>query len=1624
MANYHFDYSHILNQVVDDVSDNLEEIIQQKLGKGKIEEIVKKTLSGLNVNIGDIADDVLADIITNGITNAFNGVKLKASTKKIELDIDDYISLNKKDLLSEINNLYEKAEDAIDQGNKELGKSLHDSFVKAASVAVGKGYLKETDEMYSELIALTNEKQDELVETIKKGDFEVKNAVNANKNTANAKAWSKMYVEIQAQIATMKEQKEQLNNLWADLQDKIPESVSDEDYDSLVNIWKSLSKDIMNGAVSLDEAKSKLQASYNSILNIPNDTVQTNTIENLSEAYAELYKEIQKVGDVAGLDLTNQKLRETLEELKLLSEESKELQQVQQGHTNKGGLIGENSVVLLRNNTEENLQKAKQLMTKLNEAYENGVNVARIIDVINDGSETFMEIQEKMSGTVLGNGIDTINFDFLEATDEQINKFAADIKKLQDLGVGVDINLSNIFYDKQKGFGFIDLDLTPAMYENVEDFLDDFRGGIIGEIEYECEEMNKDLDKLPFAENFFDKFTKGFKDALSVHSPSKETAKIADDTVDGFINEVDKRLPEVKQVGEKIGDAVKEGIKDSLQSATIDEDDIDSILGSNALTQLGYEIKANNVSKQESSIADFWKEFGTPSDALDAGAFSKVREVLDFLGGKFAEMNDEADDFTERKLNAEFFKELIEQLDLSEDKLNVIKHLIYEIEAIEPGGKYEHLASKDKEKASIINANNSYKMLDDIRDIINGIREVTQEEINAANLIMSSESPILSEVEKLPIQVEEVNSELEKEKTLYDQIYERIEKIRMLGVVGGTKDEVGETYGYESKNLEAYKMQMEAIKTLTPAGWKQNPDVRDAVLNPDLSIEEVTRRLVQAAEDYTVCKKALDDLFTNAGITGGKVFDDAYRTLDMYSFDSEGMFGVIGDVKEKLSLIKQENQAREEARQKKEAEAQAQTELNKQKQAELQLDKNPISAEIVQTEQQLAEETAKANSVMEEQKQKIAELEEQVDDLRSSLKAQGDELAHANEEYGNMMDELGRANDREDMLSEELLQQQQISEELREQNNTLKEQVENHQHEVESLQEVLKEEQEHVALTEEELDKQRTLAETYKMSVENERQVRKEAEQRADAYEEISRIAASGEAETDEKMRLEIEARQEAEKQLDIKKEENEELKKKLDLTEQIVNESKTKETKVDSGEVSNIKAVQNAIKKKNNAFKAEEKTVDKSVTNEINKLKELEKVISENIPNAIDKKNDAFIGENEIVKQVIAEEKKTIKQSAPKESTGKTKSTSNNSFIKAYNTQFEKLKKAIASDKNIITDEIQEFYDVLSGKDIKSESSDAIKQYTDDIKNLLATIEKRGNETKLLKNINDATNTLQKNTAMPKKLARDYQQLIDEMQAMVEAGGYTNKQVAEMTQRLIRLNTAFANTGKSGRSFFGMIANDVKTSSARLIAQYMSFQDLIRYARSAVQAVTQLDTALTQLRVVSGASETELNRVAKSAYNMANALGSTTTEITNSITEWRRLGYSIEESQKLAEQAAKLSTGGLMDVSSATTSLISSMQAFEMTADEVSNVVDQYIFLGNNFAISSEQLATSLTKSMAALKVAGNSLEEIEALEVAGNTIVQDADVVSNSLKVNLCLHIWKHICYVRLNVDNNYIG
>ena len=56
---------------------------------------------------------------------------------------------------------------------------------------------------------------------------------------------------------------------------------------------------------------------------------------------------------------------------------------------------------------------------------------------------------------------------------------------------------------------------------------------------------------------------------------------------------------------------------------------------------------------------------------------------------------------------------------------------------------------------------------------------------------------------------------------------------------------------------------------------------------------------------------------------------------------------------------------------------------------------------------------------------------------------------------------------------------------------------------------------------------------------------------------------------------------------------------------------------------------------------------------------------------------------------------------------------------------------------------------------------------------------------------------------------------------------------------------------------------------------------------------------------------------------------------------------------------------------------------------------------IGNNYSISTDQLATALQKSAATLSVAGNDIYEASALITAGNAILQDSDIVGTGMKM-----------------------
>ena len=161
------------------------------------------------------------------------------------------------------------------------------------------------------------------------------------------------------------------------------------------------------------------------------------------------------------------------------------------------------------------------------------------------------------------------------------------------------------------------------------------------------------------------------------------------------------------------------------------------------------------------------------------------------------------------------------------------------------------------------------------------------------------------------------------------------------------------------------------------------------------------------------------------------------------------------------------------------------------------------------------------------------------------------------------------------------------------------------------------------------------------------------------------------------------------------------------------------------------------------------------------------------------------------------------------------------------------------------------------------------------------------------------------------------------------------------------------------------------------------------------VTAVIDVDTAMTELRKVTNETEATYSQFLNTATTRAKELGATVSDTVTATADFARLGYNIDEASQLADAAIvyKNVGDGIEDISEASESIISTMQAFGIAAEDSMLVVDKFNEVGNNFAISSQGIGEALLRSASALAAGNNTLDESIALITTANTIVQNPE-------------------------------
>jgi hypothetical protein len=162
-----------------------------------------------------------------------------------------------------------------------------------------------------------------------------------------------------------------------------------------------------------------------------------------------------------------------------------------------------------------------------------------------------------------------------------------------------------------------------------------------------------------------------------------------------------------------------------------------------------------------------------------------------------------------------------------------------------------------------------------------------------------------------------------------------------------------------------------------------------------------------------------------------------------------------------------------------------------------------------------------------------------------------------------------------------------------------------------------------------------------------------------------------------------------------------------------------------------------------------------------------------------------------------------------------------------------------------------------------------------------------------------------------------------------------------EYSGRLGKVNRKQTETA-TGLSKLSKIMSDGWTNVMRYVGSFGSFYEVIAQVRKGVNYVREIDKALTELKKVTDETDATYQKFLNNMSKTASVVGSTVADLTTMAAEWARLGYSLSESAKLAESTAiLLNVSEFQDATKASEALISTMQAFQYTADESQHVVD-----------------------------------------------------------------------------------
>ena len=246
--------------------------------------------------------------------------------------------------------------------------------------------------------------------------------------------------------------------------------------------------------------------------------------------------------------------------------------------------------------------------------------------------------------------------------------------------------------------------------------------------------------------------------------------------------------------------------------------------------------------------------------------------------------------------------------------------------------------------------------------------------------------------------------------------------------------------------------------------------------------------------------------------------------------------------------------------------------------------------------------------------------------------------------------------------------------------------------------------------------------------------------------------------------------------------------------------------------------------------------------------------------------------------------------------------------------------------------------------------------------------------------------------------------ELVDEFAASVKAaldqkGGLTKEQVKELNTKFLETKATLKVIKKETDTLGNKIKEAFSSRVIQRIAQ-MLLLTLLRALKQVYDNVKKIDAAMTELRIITGVTSREMDAAAKSIAKSAKEIGASVVDLTKSTSIYARLGFGLKDAQILAKETTMYANISGVNVNEATTNITGILKAYNIGADGLEQVLDQMIWVGNNFAISQAEIGEAMNNAASALASNGNTLQEAIGIVTAANASLQNVSKASTAVR------------------------